>query len=106
MNQNELIESLKKLSDEELVQVMAEILPHREPYKNEPYIKSSRMFLGIYSKDDDGFFVKAIAYPKNKELGPDWGFCQGAESEVQEIDYTSNCKECVSPFTGKTVYLT
>ncbi len=106
MNTNELIEALKRTSDEELVQVMAEILPYREPYKNEPFVKSSRMFLGIYSQDEDNQYIEAIAYPKDKEHGPNWGFCQNAESEVNQVEYTSNCKECISPFTGKEVYLT
>lgn len=106
MNKEELINYLKEISDSELIQVMAEVLPLREPYKNEPLVSSSKMFLGVYAQDDEESYVKAIAYPKNGEVGPDWGFCQDAESEIKEIDYTSNCKNCNSPFTGKAVHLT
>ena len=106
MSLEELKNELRGLSDTELVQVLAEVLPLREPYKGEPLFKSSKLFMGIYCEDEEGSFVKAIAYPKNGELGPDWGFCQDAESEIKGIDYTSNCKECVSPFSNKDVHLT
>jgi hypothetical protein len=106
MNKDELINTLKNLSDEELVQVMSEVLPVREPYKSEPLVNSSKMFLGIYAQDNEEAYIKIVAYPKNGELGPDWGFCQDAESEIKAVEYTSNCKECTSPFTGNAVYLT
>lgn len=106
MNNEELINSLKGMSDSELVQIMSEVLPFREPYKNEPLVESSKMFLGIYIKDDEESYAKAVAYPDNGELGPDWGFCQDAESGIIGIQYTSNCKECISPFTGEGVRLT
>lgn len=106
MNKDEIINTLRGMSDSELVQVMAEVLPLRAPYKNEPLVNSSKMFLGIYTQDDEGQYVKAIAYPEGGELGPNWGFCQDAKSEIQEVEYASNCKNCISPFTGKVVHLT
>lgn len=106
MKKEELINVLKEISDSELVQVMSEVLPFREPYKSEPLVISSKMFLGIYVKNEEESYIKAIAYPESGQLGPDWGFCQDAQSEIEKIEYTSNCKECISPFTGKSVYLT
>ncbi|MCO7224724.1 hypothetical protein [Pleionea sp. CnH1-48] len=43
MNKNELIDSLKKMSDYELVQVMSEVLPLREPFNTELLVKTDRL---------------------------------------------------------------
>jgi predicted amidophosphoribosyltransferase len=108
MDKNELISALKKLDDYELVQVLAPVLSEREPYKNEPDAANSKMFLGIYAKDtyEDEDYVCAIAYPFDDQLGPDWGFCQSSASAVKDVEYVSNCKQCVSPFDGREIYLT
>jgi len=105
MNKRDLVNALNVLSDIELVEVLSDVLPNREPYKTESLVNRSNMFLGIYSKTDEEEFVEAIAYPDG-EIEPDWGFCQNGNSEIENIEYTSNSKNCISPFNGEKVYLT
>ena len=105
MNKRDLVNALNVLSDIDLVEVLSNVLPNREPYKTEPLVNSSKMFLGIYSKTDEEEFIEAIAYPDG-EIGSDWGFCQNSDSEIENVEYTSNSKNCISPFNGGKVYLT
>ncbi|MCE2029469.1 hypothetical protein [Sessilibacter corallicola] len=84
----ELKKELRDLFDTELVQVLADVLALQEPYKDEPLFKSSKLFIGIYCENEEDSFVKAIAYRRNGELAPDWGFYQDKESKIKGSDYT------------------
>ena len=105
MSREALIASLRALSDEELVEVMSEVLPLRSPYRHEPLVESSRMFLGIHAIRHDGNpTVEAIAYPV--EIGLDTGFCQSIASNMEGIDFVGSGKDCLSPFDGRRIHLT
>ncbi|WP_147176357.1 hypothetical protein [Pseudomonas sp. AG1028] len=106
MTDLELVAALKALPDEDLALVLGMVLPERNPFAKEPEVVISRMFLGIYTEYTDERSISIIAYPKDGEQGPYWGFCQSADSPISGISFVSSKKEAISPLNGTTISLT
>jgi hypothetical protein len=106
MTESELISALRGLPNEDLARILGIILPERSPFVNEPGVEHSRMFLGVYSKYSDEHSISIIAYPKNDEHGPYWGFYQSAESPIAGVEFISCVKQAISPFDETHIHLT
>ena len=106
MNNLELVAALKALPDEDLALVLGRVLPERNPFSKEPEVVSSKMFLGIYTEYTDESSISIVAYPKDGEHGPYWGFCQSAESPISGINFVSSQKQAISPLDETTIHLT
>ena len=107
----ELAEKLRALDERELILVLSRVLPRFDPYQDEPEVERSGFFLGVYCCNDANFDISLVAYPDpeeygDAEIGPQWGLCQSAESELSGIEYVSNFKRCISPLTGEKIRLT
>lgn len=101
---------LAKLDERELVFVLSRALPKISLAGREPLAKAE-FFLGIVDRSDEGTALEVVAYPGRESygpenLGPDWGHCQRAASEISGVDYVSNEKTCLSPLSGRFVHLT
>ena len=114
MNRNELqkmAEILGKLDERELVFVLSKVLPNHDPYKQDPIIERARFVLAVAYQENGNSGLNIVAYPDpdeyGDELGPDWGLCQSSGgSEWDGIEYVSNVKNCISPYSGEKIHMT
>ena len=114
MNQNELrklAEDLGNLNESELIYVLSKFLSKHNPYKDDPVIEKSRFVLGIAYLEEGNSRLDIVAYPDpdkyGDDLGPDWGLCQrSGSSDWDGIEYVSNVKQGIPPYTDEKIYMT